>query len=646
MSKIAKPGFLFTYYNPFNKDAPGLVQSYFSYLKDVSLVDYGAKRVTGAIEAASREQIEVLNRQTDAINKGFKVLDQRLTFIAHEQVATNILLADIKELLKLPDSEKQRILHIEKGLKYFSKISKDASFIKDAVREFESAKKLCPEDWFTLYFLGNCYLYHPETLEIDKAKLNFEAATKYCNSDESYQIYDSYESSYFMMNSESEDRDIPEEYFDEKYEKKVVPYFYLIDAYLSLAHISYIESDFAAAYDYSSKAMQVLYDDDVLLDSRYIGKIHFYRAKYGIRTRNIPLTLIIGDLEKSFSYFPLFGTLAANDSDLNVNPQIVEKANKFIVLQSVIENQNLAEETRKLTLMTIEAYIGYILKMKLRSIDEGLTFNQLNFRGELRHCKEIFDIDTKEFIDIYDPIKFIKEKEPKSKGFIANYIPECGVYSNKGSTILTCALYKTTEDIYNDFSDNERFKIFQSRINKFFTDAFKNVIWNIGLKIDLGIDKSNFNYTLDKESVFREVISELPNELSEDNIAIKYLLDNNGINTFDNSVKRHFIKVFDLAIQEEVTAEKNLAEDANSSKNKKEGCYIATAIYGSYNSPEVLILRQFRDQTLQKYILGRLFISTYYFVSPMLSKTVRKNKLLNASISFFLAKIVNRLRNE
>lgn len=50
------------------------------------------------------------------------------------------------------------------------------------------------------------------------------------------------------------------------------------------------------------------------------------------------------------------------------------------------------------------------------------------------------------------------------------------------------------------------------------------------------------------------------------------------------------------------------------------GCYIATAVYGSYDCPEVWILRRYRDYFLSNSLLGRGFISIYYAVSPTLVK--------------------------
>ena len=50
------------------------------------------------------------------------------------------------------------------------------------------------------------------------------------------------------------------------------------------------------------------------------------------------------------------------------------------------------------------------------------------------------------------------------------------------------------------------------------------------------------------------------------------------------------------------------------------GCYVATAVYGSYDCPQVWTLRRYRDNTLAQSWYGRLFIHSYYAVSPTLVK--------------------------
>ena len=58
--------------------------------------------------------------------------------------------------------------------------------------------------------------------------------------------------------------------------------------------------------------------------------------------------------------------------------------------------------------------------------------------------------------------------------------------------------------------------------------------------------------------------------------------------------------------------------DSSSNSNSSSGCYVATAVYGSYDCPEVWTLRRFRDYTLAETWYGRTFIKTYYAISPTL----------------------------
>lgn len=61
-------------------------------------------------------------------------------------------------------------------------------------------------------------------------------------------------------------------------------------------------------------------------------------------------------------------------------------------------------------------------------------------------------------------------------------------------------------------------------------------------------------------------------------------------------------------------------------QKKKGGCFIATACYGSYDAPEVVHFRKFRDDVLQKNILGRMFIKAYYLTSPPIADFISKRE--------------------
>lgn len=85
---------------------------------------------------------------------------------------------------------------------------------------------------------------------------------------------------------------------------------------------------------------------------------------------------------------------------------------------------------------------------------------------------------------------------------------------------------------------------------------------------------------------------------------------------------------------------------SSSSGGKKSGCYIATAVYGSYDCPEVWTLRRFRDECLARTARGRAFIKVYYALSPKLVKTLGNTKLFNRFWRGRLDKLVGKLKTK
>lgn len=82
----------------------------------------------------------------------------------------------------------------------------------------------------------------------------------------------------------------------------------------------------------------------------------------------------------------------------------------------------------------------------------------------------------------------------------------------------------------------------------------------------------------------------------------------------------------------------------NSINSKSGGaCYIATAVYGSYDSPEVHILRRYRDENLVKSTIGRLFIRVYYRLSPPIAQWLIHTRRINNATRLILDKFVTYL---
>ena len=83
---------------------------------------------------------------------------------------------------------------------------------------------------------------------------------------------------------------------------------------------------------------------------------------------------------------------------------------------------------------------------------------------------------------------------------------------------------------------------------------------------------------------------------------------------------------------------------ANNAPAAKQGCYVATAVYGSYDCPSVWTLRRFRDNTLDATWYGRLFIKTYYAISPTVVKLFGNTQWFNKMWREPLDKLVAKLR--
>mgnify|MGYP000958994943 CR=1 FL=1 len=78
----------------------------------------------------------------------------------------------------------------------------------------------------------------------------------------------------------------------------------------------------------------------------------------------------------------------------------------------------------------------------------------------------------------------------------------------------------------------------------------------------------------------------------------------------------------------------------------KKGCYIATAVYGSYNCPQVFVLRRYRDKVLSSNFVGRLFIKMYYIFSPLIVKLFGKAGWFNRFWKRRLDKKVKSLKQK
>lgn len=123
-------------------------------------------------------------------------------------------------------------------------------------------------------------------------------------------------------------------------------------------------------------------------------------------------------------------------------------------------------------------------------------------------------------------------------------------------------------------------------------------------------------------------------------ISISRLDMNNEIRSECNNVQS-----FLQSIGEQIGITRSNTSGASSPKNSSGGgCYIATMAYGYYDHPQVLELRRFRDEILGKSFIGRIFIKTYYSISPKLVTILKDQKIANILIRKTLNQIVKIIK--
>lgn len=83
------------------------------------------------------------------------------------------------------------------------------------------------------------------------------------------------------------------------------------------------------------------------------------------------------------------------------------------------------------------------------------------------------------------------------------------------------------------------------------------------------------------------------------------------------------------------------------STQAKSGCFIATAVLGNPFHPDVVLLRNFRDDYLFKKSIGRLFIQIYYLLSPPIAKIISRSNFSRTIVrKYFINPITRKVREK
>jgi hypothetical protein len=390
MSNISpsKPSFVLGYWRPWKEDS-NAIDSYLDYVKDTKLAKYTADTVGKYVAKASRQQVGAINnlgrqlgngleiisdeifqasnQQVSAITNlenqigaGMNLLQNKLSDISSElnflnrnneilieqQKLSNLLLQNISELLRVPDSEKERQHAIELGIKFFVNAKKDADLYDDALKYLLKAEEIYEEDYFVLHRLGLIYLHVLKHIDIQKAHDYFARAAKYASVEsdpEAIRLTNVLINAINNSNRTSvDDINEIEHLAAESFEKA--------------AFASYVLGDFEAAVRSQTKA----------LNYSKTGKNYFTLAKYQARTNEINSCIV--NLEHAIENNPILLNAVFSEIELLNEPKVIHLIE---VKDSVLNDKItiLINEFKKINLEKAKEIITELNKLKRNRYD-------------------------------------------------------------------------------------------------------------------------------------------------------------------------------------------------------------------------------------------------------------------------------------
>ena len=240
---------------------------------------------------------------------------------------------------------------------------------------------------------------------------------------------------------------------------------------------------------------------------------------------------------------------------------------------------------------------------------------------------------------IYLGCAYSKDGATKNAGKAAKYLRQgldnWGTHDKKDPMYVAAA--NILFDMYNeDHLESSAYLLMKKLVDEGFDECKMNLaicyIDGLGTSKDHAKAKSLIESVL-RSSAFddqqketaRNILSELLRGNYGTDSSISGTVGSGTINHTDNSVSYR---------------------PSGSTSTKSSGCYIATCVYGSYDCPNVWVLRRYRDEKLAKSTLGRMFIKFYYATSPILVKIFGNHKWFKNIWAGVLDPFVAKLKKE
>ena len=401
------PSFVFGYWRPW-KENSNLTDSYLDYRKDLSLAKYGADTVGKYINQASKEQVQAINHLGQAIGRGMNVLSNQMSDVNYtlsflnrnmdvqieQQKLSNLLLQNIAELLRVPDSEKERQHSIELGIKFFVNASKDADLYDDALEALLKAESLMKQDYFVLHRIACIYLYVEKYINPGKALEYFLRAAKYASVESDPNavrlaniLTENFNTANTTINSSEQQIGL---LAAESYEKA--------------AFAAYVLGHFEDAVNYQAKALKF----NSVIQNRFL------LSKYQVRKGDVKEA--IKNLDKCINEMPIMAIATFKEIDLINEPEVI----KLIAHKNELANENIRQLIKQYESVPSESSAKAIKSLE-KSIKKSYEIKiscYVQYNIDFKHVKNDFEkklFNNKEDIRLLR--REIKRFETDAKNF-------------------------------------------------------------------------------------------------------------------------------------------------------------------------------------------------------------------------------------
>lgn len=318
---------------------------------NATIIGIQTREVQNAIHVSSERQVEAISEASEAIcatlEYGFSGLNYRLedindgisglsnlvghgfSLVAEGQKITNKYLGQIQNLLRIPDSQKQRVYHIEEGMKYLQNAFKkypNSEFYTDALEEFKKSEAIEKKDFFSLFHIGFILLKSDKHFDPETSETYFRNSARYYLAEA-------------LISGTNVSNNLIQSYREFLLEAA--------EAYLFAAEACYLQKKFHEAVELAAEAWQTF---------PQLTKAGFLQAKYLAANKQVNEAAKI--LEQVISIDRFFSMEVLPDLDLISKPEIVNLIEKLRV--EAVQEAKIKQELCKNVILPTSVATTYL----------------------------------------------------------------------------------------------------------------------------------------------------------------------------------------------------------------------------------------------------------------------------------------------